>query len=57
MRITKTFVDKLEPPTPDPQGRAQQAFYRDTAIPGFGLRVTSGGAKSFIVEKRINGKV
>jgi len=57
MRITKTFVDKLDPPLPDTQGRAKQAFYRDSAIPGFGLRVTSGGAKSFIIEKRINGKV
>lgn len=34
-----------------------QDFYRDTAIHGFALRVTSGGAKSFIVEKRVNGRV
>lgn len=55
-RITKTFVDKV--PIPDePDGKPVQVFYRDSAIPGFGLRVNSGGSKSFIVEKRINNKV
>lgn len=57
MRLTKTYVDTLTPPAPAPDGKATQAFYRDSAIPGFGLRVTSGGAKSFIVEKRVHGKV
>ena len=57
MRINKTFVDKVIPPIPKENQKNAQAFYRDSAIPGFGLRVTSGGAKSFIVEKRINGKV
>lgn len=57
MRITKSFVDKIDLPTPPAVGKTAQAFYRDTAIPGFGLRVTSGGAKSFIIEKRVHGKV
>ena len=39
------------------QRKSDQVFYRDSAIAGFGLRVTSGGVKSFIIEKRINGKV
>lgn len=57
MRITKTFVDKLTPPPFKPTGKPVQKFYRDSSIPGFGVRITSHGAISFIVEKRINGKV
>lgn len=57
MRITKSFVDKAPIPEPKPGQVSTQNFYRDTAIPGFALRVTSGGAKSFIVEKRVNGRV
>ncbi len=57
MRISKSFVDKVDIPALSSTGASTQSFYRDAAIVGFGLRVTSGGAKSFIVEKRINGKV
>lgn len=57
MRITKSFVDKTLPPTPKPGQVSTQSFYRDDSIPGFALRITSNGAKSFIVEKRINGRV
>lgn len=52
LKITKSFVDKTCPPL-----SKDQAFFRDSLIPGFALRVTSGGAKSFIVEKRINGRL
>ncbi|MFK5950220.1 MAG: tyrosine-type recombinase/integrase [Methylococcales bacterium] len=57
MRITKRFVDSIEIPKPNKNGTTKQDFYRDSVMMGFGLRVTSGGAKSFIIEKRINGKV
>lgn len=57
MRITKSFVDKVEIPQAKPDGKGVQKFYRDSSVSGFGLRVTSGGAKAFIVEKRIDGKV
>ena len=53
MRITKSFVDKGEPPPNKLDGKADQKIYRDSTIEGFGLRVTSAGAKSFIAEKRI----
>lgn len=57
MRITKSFVDQVALPQSGPDGKPTQAFYRDATISGFGLRVTSGGAKSFIVEKRVDGRV
>ena len=56
MRITKSLVDKIEPPDFKIDGKPDQKIYRDSAIIGFGLRITSAGAKSFVVEKRINGK-
>ena len=55
-RLNKSFIDKIEPPIAAP-GKQAQDFYRDSALPGFGLRVTNTGAMAFIVEKRINGKV
>ena len=50
-KITKSHVDKLSTP------ETGQAFVRDTELKGFAVRVTSSGAKSFILEKRIDGKV
>jgi integrase len=55
-RLSKSFIDKIDPPVYI-DGKSTQSFYRDSAIQGFGLRVTSAGTKAFIVEKRINGKV
>jgi len=51
VKLTKTVVDKA--PIPD----SGQSFIRDSLLKGFGLRITSTGTKSFIVEKRINGRV
>lgn len=56
-RLSKSYIDKIELPERKPDGQHVQAFYRDTALPGFGLRVYSGGSKTFILEKRIDGKV
>ena len=50
-KITKQFVDKLPPP------ETGQIFHRDPLLKGFAVRVTAGGSKAFILEKRIDGKV
>ncbi|HNP50799.1 MAG TPA: Arm DNA-binding domain-containing protein [Nitrosomonas nitrosa] len=50
-KITKSYVDKLSTPA------TGQAFVRDMELKGFAVRITSSGAKSFILEKRIDGKV
>jgi integrase len=34
-----------------------QVFYRDKELKGFAVRITSGGSKAFILEKRINRKL
>lgn len=51
VKLTKLVVDKA--PLPE----AGQLIIRDTELKGFGLRVTAGGSKSFILEKRIKGRV
>ena len=49
-RLTNSFVSTL--PFPD----KGQVFYRDSSLPGFGLRVTPG-SRTYIVEARVNGVV
>jgi integrase len=51
VNITQSVVERL--PTP----AAGQTIYRDSKLMGFGLRVTGGGARTYVVEKRIGGKV
>jgi integrase len=50
VKLTKTSVDRLPIPA------SGQTFYRDSELPGFGVRVTAKGVKSFIIEKRVHGK-
>lgn len=50
-KITKSRVDSLLVPN------SGQAFSRDSELKGFAVRVTSAGVKSFILEKRIDGRV
>ena len=49
--ITKSTVDRLTPPG------TGQTFLRDGKLRGFALRVTASGAKSFVYEGRIRGRV
>lgn len=50
VRLTKLYVERLQKPLKG------QRFLRDTELRGFSVRVTAGGAKSFCLEKRINGR-
>ncbi len=50
MRLTEKVIKALEPP------RSGNRITYDGDIPGFGLRVTKGGAKSFILNYRIDGR-
>ncbi len=49
-KINKGAVDGAEVPA------TGQAFIWDVEVKGFALRITSGGTKTFIVQKRIGGK-
>jgi integrase len=51
VKLTQSVVDRLPVPA------TGQAIYRDKELKGFGLRVTSGGARTYVVEKRIGGRV
>lgn len=48
-KITKRFAAEAAAPA------VQQKIYRDTLLPGFGLRVTRAGSKSYVLEVRVNG--
>lgn len=50
VKLTKSVIEKTSAPA------TGQCFLRDSELLGFALRVTPG-AKSFVVEKRIKGKV
>lgn len=51
VKLTKTVIDAAPIPS------TGQVFLRDSELKGFGLRITNTGARSFIIEKRIDGRV
>lgn len=55
-KLNKTFLDRMPLPPKKADGKAGQALYWDTQLPRFGVRVGSGGTKTFLVEKRVNGR-
>jgi integrase len=48
LRLTKRTLDEILP-------RARTTIYYDTDLKGFGVRVTSAGARAWIIEYRPNG--
>ena len=50
VKLNKSAIDKLTPPS------TGYSLHWDDNPPGFGLRITASGVRSFIVQKRINGK-
>lgn len=56
-KLTKSYIDKLPLPPPRASGQQGQAIYRDDSLQGFGILVSGGGTKAYIVERRINNKV
>jgi integrase len=49
-KLTKSFVEKVQPPT------SGYEIHWDEKIPGYGLRVTSSGVRSFVAQGRVLGK-
>jgi integrase len=52
MRLTKGSIGRAAPPT----GGRKERFMHDDAVSGLGVRVTAGGAKSWIFEGRVRGR-
>lgn len=52
MKLTKSTVEKLELPKPGEPAN----FEWDDDLEGFGVRVTSGGARAYIAQRRVHGR-
>ncbi len=49
-KLTKSFVDRVHPPA------SGYAVHWDEKVPGYGLRVTAAGVRSFVAQGRVRGK-
>jgi integrase len=56
IKLTRKSIESLPPLDTTKSPNKNQEFYRDTALPGFGLKVTKT-SKLYIVEKRIHGRL
>ena len=57
MNITKSAVDSIPIPAKTTPGQTAQKRYYDDQLKGFGIRATSGGSKTFFIEKLVKGKL
>ena len=56
IKLTRKSIDSLPRLDTTKSTNKNQEFYRDTALPGFGLKITKT-AKLYIVEKRVHGRL
>ena len=47
MRLTQKYIDRVQGP------KRGQVFLRDESMPGFGLKITARGTKTYFIEKQI----
>jgi integrase len=50
LHLTQTAIEQIAPPPKHENGAPRQVIYFDIDLPRFGVRVTSGGAKTFVVQ-------
>jgi Arm DNA-binding domain len=48
MRLTKATIDRLKLP----QGKSETIIF-DEGLPGFGLRIRSGGKRTWVIQYRV----
>lgn len=50
VELTDKYIKSIKPPA------AGQVMHHDTLLPSFGLRVSAGGAKTWIVQRQVHGR-
>lgn len=53
-KLTKSFIDKVQPPASGYEIHWDGGH--DSAVKGYGLRVTATGVRAFVAQGRVNGK-
>ena len=53
-KLTKTYIDKVQPPAEGYEIHWDSGH--DSAVMGYGLRVTASGIKAFVAQGRVKGK-
>lgn len=56
LKLTAEEIRHFTPPASGPGGSTRQTLYYDSGQPGLAVRVTSGGARSYVAEASQNGK-